>query len=64
MITAFVLLLSWMPATGADKPIMNHMVYADRETCERNIEAMKKVFEMMQNPTAVMICQPLNQVSK
>jgi hypothetical protein len=55
----FILLLLWQPALDA-KPVHTHMVYPTKEDCERNIVAMQKVFEVMQNPTAVMACQPLN----
>lgn len=60
----FILLLFWIPVKSPDTPILNHMVYESLEACEQNIQAMEKVFEVMQNPTAVMTCQRLNPVSK
>lgn len=63
-ITLFVLVLSWLPASPSAKPVLNHMTYETKEACERNIKAMEKVFETMQNPTASMICQPLRPVSR
>ncbi len=51
----WILVLYW---TLNGQPVLNHMVFEARAPCEERIAAMRKVFESLDHPDWMAVCQP------
>lgn len=51
-----ILVMYWVHST-TNEQVVSHIVYPNMPACLEGIEAGKKVFEAMNNNTAIMKCQ-------